>query len=48
MAGRVKLTQTLPQGTESALLATSQLSQGAYYVRIVGGDINTVKKLVVR
>ena len=48
MAGRVKLTQTLPQGTENALLATSQLSQGAYYVRIVGGDINTVKKLVVR
>ena len=48
MAGRVKLTQTLPQGTENAVLATSQLSQGAYYVRIVGGDINTVKKLVVR
>lgn len=48
MAGRVKLTQTLPQGTEKALLATSQLTQGAYYVRITGGDINTVKKLVVR
>ena len=48
MAGRVKLAQAVPQGTENALLATSQLTQGAYYVRIVGGDINTVKKLVVR
>ena len=48
MAGRVKLSLSLPQGTENTLLPASQLTQGAYYVRIVGGDINTVKKLVVR
>lgn len=48
VAGRVKLSLTLPQGTESALLPTSSLPQGAYYVRVVGRDINTVKKLVVR
>lgn len=47
-AGRTQLSYTLPAGTETARLATSQLGQGAYYVRITGGDLNTVKKLVVR
>lgn len=48
VAGRVLLTDVLPAGTTKATLATSQLSQGAFYVRIVGDDINAVKKLVVR
>lgn len=47
-AGRTQLVETLPAGTETARLSTSQLSQGAYYVRIVGGDINAIKKLIVR
>ncbi|MBO4599743.1 MAG: fibronectin type III domain-containing protein [Bacteroidales bacterium] len=48
VAGRTQLSCTLPVGTEKATLATSQLPQGAYYVRVTGGDINTIKKLVVR
>ena len=48
VSGRVLLTNLLPVGTEKVTLATSQLAQGAYYVRIVGGDINAVKKLIVK
>ncbi len=48
MSGREQLSQTLPSGTESVILATSQLSQGAYFVRVTGDSINTVKKLIVR
>ena len=48
VSGRVQLTNLLPVGTEKVTLATSQLAQGAYYVRIVGGDINAVKKLIVK
>lgn len=46
--GRVRLSAVLPAGTEKTMLATSKLSQGAYYVRIVGSEINTVKKLIVK
>ncbi len=48
VAGRVQLSTTLPSGTEKTTLATSQLAQGAYYVHIVGGDINAIKKLIVK
>ena len=48
VAGRVQLSAVLPGGTEKSVLATSQLPQGAYYVRVTGGDINTVKKLIVK
>ncbi len=48
VAGRVQISTTLPRGTEKATLETSLLSQGAYYVRVVGSDINTIKKLVVK
>jgi hypothetical protein len=48
VAGRVQLSYVLPAGTTKTTLITSQLSQGAYYVRIVGDDINAVKKLIVR
>lgn len=46
--GRVSLSALLPAGTAKTTLSTSQLSQGAYYVRVVGGDINAVKKLIVK
>ena len=46
--GRVRLSALLPAGTAKTTLSTSQLSQGAYYVRVVGGDINAVKKLIVK
>ena len=48
VAGRVQLSDVLPASTTKTTLAVSQLSQGAYYVRVVGGDINTVKKLIVK
>ena len=48
VAGRTQLSDILPSGTTKVTLATSQLSQGAYYVRVVGGDINTIKKLIVK
>ena len=48
VAGRVQISDILPSNTEKTTLATSQLTQGAYYVRVVGGDINTVKKLIVK
>ena len=48
VAGRVLLSDILPGGTTKTTLAASQLSQGAYYVRVVGGDINAVKKLIVK
>ena len=47
-AGRTQQTYLLAAGTEKALLRASELAQGAYYIRIVGGDINTVKKLIVK
>ena len=48
VAGRVHISSILPANTEKTTLATSLLAQGAYYVRVAGGDINTVKKLVVK
>ena len=48
MSGRNVLGYTLPAGTERFTVAASQLSQGAYYVRVIGGELNTVKKLIVR
>lgn len=47
-SGRVQMSQTLPSGSETAQLGTAQLAQGAYFVRVTGDDINTVKKLIVR
>lgn len=48
LAGRVQLTVALPAGTESTVLAASQLSQGAYFVKVTADNINAIKKLVVR
>ena len=48
ISGRTQLSLTLPAGTESTQLSTSQLRQGAYFVRVTGDSINTVKKLIVR
>ncbi|MCQ2294970.1 MAG: T9SS type A sorting domain-containing protein [Bacteroidales bacterium] len=48
LAGRTVITHQMPAGTEHVVLPTSQLSQGAYYVRVVSPSINTVKKLIVR
>lgn len=48
LAGRVQFTTTLPAGTESTVLAASQLSQGAYFVKITADNINAIKKLIVR
>ncbi len=47
-AGRTQLTATLPAGTESTTLATSQLAQGAYFVRVTADSINAIKKLIVK
>lgn len=44
MAGRTRQTYTLPPHTLRATLATSQLPQGAYYVRVTGNRLNTVRK----
>ena len=46
MAGRPRLAYTLPPHTERATLATSQLPQGAYYVRITGTHLNAVRKVI--
>ena len=48
VAGRLQLRNTLPAGTERATLATADLQQGAYFVRITGDDFNVVKRLIVR
>jgi hypothetical protein len=44
MAGHTRQTYTLPPHTLRATLATSQLPQGAYYVRVTGNRLNTVRK----
>ena len=38
----------LAPGTETTMLPASELTPGAYFVRVVGDDLNSVKKLVVR
>ena len=48
VAGRSQMRTTLPAGTDKATLATSDLQQGAYFVRITGDDFNVVKRLIVR
>lgn len=48
LAGRQLQRYQVAAGTETQTLSSSQLSQGAYFVHIVGEEINTVKKLVVR
>lgn len=45
--GRVRLSEVLPAGTAKITLPTSQLGQGIYFVRFVGGGFNAVKRLVV-
>ena len=47
MAGRTRQTYTLVPHTSNALLNTSKLPQGAYYVRLTGSRISAVKKLIV-
>ncbi len=46
MAGRVCLATTIPNQTTTVALATSQLPQGAYYVRVTGGRINVVRRII--
>ena len=46
--GRVMFSTTLTAGTETALLKTSQLAQGAYFVRLTGDSIHAIRKLIVR
>ncbi len=46
--GRVMFSTILTAGTETALLKTSQLAQGAYFVRITGDSIHAIRKLIVR
>ena len=46
MAGRTLQTYTLPAHTERATLTTSQLPQGAYYVRVTGDRLSTVRKVL--
>ena len=46
MAGRTLQTYTLPARTKHATLATSQLPQGAYYVRVTGDSLSVVKKML--
>lgn len=48
LAGRQLQHYQVAAGTEAQTLRSSQLSQGAYFVRIAGEEISTVKKLVVR
>ena len=46
MAGRIRQTYALPPHTEQATLATSQLPQGAYYMRVTGDNMSVVKKIL--
>lgn len=48
VAGRVVQHYDLPAGTTRTTLSAATLAQGAYYIRIAGGDLNTVKKLLVK
>ena len=48
VAGRVQLSGSYPSGSENIILPTSGLEQGAYFVRVVGDRINTVKKLIIK
>lgn len=48
LTGRVRISQMLTPGTETTMLPTSQLTQGAYFVRVTGDDINMARKLIVR
>ena len=48
VTGRVCQRHTLQANTERFVIPASLLSQGTYFVRITGGDINAVKKLIVR
>ncbi len=46
MAGRTLQTYTLPPHTTQATLTTSQLPQGAYYMRVTGDNMSVVKKIL--
>lgn len=48
VTGRVCQRHTLQANTERFVIPASQLAQGTYFVRITGGDLNAVKKLIVR
>lgn len=48
ISGRTRHSQMLAPGTETTMLPASELTPGAYFVRVVGDDLNSVKKLVVR
>ena len=46
MAGRTLQTYSLPPHTTQATLTTSQLPQGAYYMRVTGDNMSVVKKIL--